>query len=86
MYFSVKVDGMKDIFEKKQERKVVHLEMEGKHEYFGSIEQLFCKYNKEELGFSIYQVRNNLKKKGVMISLKCIIRVGLLQTKLKHKH
>ncbi|WP_289736974.1 hypothetical protein [Paramuribaculum intestinale] len=67
----------------KQERKVVHLQMGDQHEYFGSIEQLFCKYTKEQLGFSIYQVRNNLKKMGEMISNLSIIRVGVLQTKLK---
>lgn len=67
----------------KQERKVVHLQMGDQHEYFGSIEQLFCKYTKEQLGFSIYQVRNNLKKMGEMVSNLSIIRVGVLQTKLK---
>lgn len=69
----------------RQERKVVHLQMGELHEYFGSIEQLFCKYTKEQLGFSIYQVRNNLKKLGIMTSQNCIIRVGILQTKLKHR-
>ncbi len=67
----------------KQERKVVHLQIGNNHEYFGSIEQLFSKYTKEELGFSIYQVRNNLKRMGVMNSPLCIIRVGVLQTKIK---
>lgn len=74
---------MDKINKDRQERKVVHLQMGERHEYFGSIEQLFCKYSKEELGFSIYQVRNNLKKLGVMISPNCTIRVGILQTKLK---
>lgn len=69
----------------KQERKVVHLQMGEQHEYFGSIEQLFAKYSKEELGFSVYQVRNNLKNKGIMQSTSCIIRVGVLQTKIR-KH
>ena len=67
----------------KQERKVIHLEIDGIHEYFGSIEQLFCKYSKEELGFSIFQVRNNLKNKGMLKSEKAIIRYGILQTKSK---
>lgn len=73
-----------DIINKdRQERKVVHLQIGELHEYFGSIEQLFCKYSKEQLGFSIYQVRNNLKKLGKMTSPNCTIRVGILQTKLK---
>lgn len=67
----------------KQERKVVHLQMGERHEYFGSIEQLFAKYSKEELGFSVYQVRNNLKNKGIMQSSSCSIRVGVLQTKVR---
>ena len=49
----------------KQERKVVHLQIGDHHEYFGSIEQMFCKYTKEQLGFSIYQVRNNLRKLSI---------------------
>lgn len=67
----------------KQERKVVHLQIGDNHEYFGSIEQLFSKYSKDEIGFSVYQVRNNLKNLGIMVSEKSIIRVGILQTKLK---
>lgn len=74
------MDGKK---KDKQERKVVHLQIGEQHEYFGSIEQLYCKYDKETLGFSIYQVRNNLKNKGIMSSSLCTIRVGVLQTKLK---
>lgn len=74
---------MNEIKKEKQERKVVHLQMGDKHEYFGSIEQMFCKYKKEDLGFSIFQVRNNLKKMGIMESTLCIIRIGVLQTKLK---
>ena len=67
----------------KQERKVVHLEIGGQHEYFGSIEKLFSKYTKDELGFSIFQVRNNLKRLQTMESSKCIIRVGILQIKIR---
>lgn len=74
---------MENIGKSKQERKVVHLEIYGKHEYFGSIEQLFSKYSKNDLGFSIYQVRNNLRRLGEMSSSCCTIRVGILQTKLK---
>ena len=46
---------MNEIKKEKQERKVVHLQIGEQHEYFGSIEQMFCKYGKEDLGFSIYQ-------------------------------
>ena len=77
---------MNDIAHDKQERKVVHLQMGERHEYFGSIEQLFAKYSKEELGFSIYQVRNNLKNKGIMESSFCVLRVGVLQPKIKQSN
>lgn len=75
-----------NIMREKKERKVVHLQIGEYHEYFGSIEQMFCKYDKAQLGFSIYQVRNNLKRLGMMVSNKCTIRVGILQTKLKKEN
>lgn len=68
----------------KQERKVIHLQRGDVHEYFGSIQQMFCKYSKEDLGISIYQVRNNLKNKGIIVTRQCTIRFGLLQTKPKN--
>lgn len=74
---------MSNTKKEKQERKVVHLQIGDQHEYFGSIEQLFNKYDKNTLGFSIFQVRNNLKNLGEMKSEFCIIRVGILQTKNK---
>lgn len=67
----------------KRERKVIHLQIGDVHEYFGSIQQLFCKYSKEQLGVSIFQVKNNLRKLGCITTNKCIIRFGLLQTKPK---
>ena len=36
--------NMNEIKKEKQERKVVHLQIGEQHEYFGSIEQMFCKY------------------------------------------
>ncbi len=74
---------MDNINKDRQERKVFNLEMGEHHEYFGSSEQLLCKYNKEQLGLSIYQVRNNPKKLGKMDSPNCTITVTILQTKLK---
>ena len=68
----------------KQERKVIHLQIGENHEYFGSIQQLFCKYTKDDLGISIFQVRNNLKNKKCIITEKCTLRFGILQTKPRH--
>lgn len=65
----------------KQERKVIHLELGGKHYYYGSIASLFDEFNDEVLGFSHFKVKNNLGKLGVMQNDKCIIRQGILRAK-----
>lgn len=67
----------------KQERKVVHLQLGDEHLYYGSIAQLFEDYDKEALGISYYQAKNNLKSKGMIVTDKCIIRQGILRTKVK---
>lgn len=69
----------------KQERKVIHLEYNGEHFYYGSIAQLFSEHSEEELGISYSKTKNNLKAKGVIITDMCIIRQGFLRTKLKSK-
>lgn len=68
---------------KKQERKVVHLELNGQHEYFGSISQLYKKYDAEILGKSYYQVKNTLAAKSIIETSRSIIRIGWLQTSLR---
>lgn len=65
----------------KQERKVIHLELGGKHYYYGSIASLFDEFSDEILGFSHFKVKNNLGKLGVMQNDKCIIRQGILRAK-----
>ena len=69
----------------KQERKVVHLQMGDQHEYIIPLSPTFWLYTHNEIGFSIYQVRNNLRKLGIMKSTTCTIRVGVLQTKVKNE-
>lgn len=69
----------------KQERKVIHLQIKDNHYYFGSIESLFDNFDEEVLGFSKYQIRNNLRKKGIMENDICTIRQGFLITKQKRK-
>lgn len=68
---------------KKQERKVVHLQIGEKHSYYGSIAQLFEDYTEEQLGISYYKTKNNLRAKGVIVTDKCTIRQGALKTKVK---
>ena len=67
----------------KQERKVIHLQIGDNHIYYGSIAQLFSEYTEEELGISYYKTKNNLKAKGILTTDKCIIRQGVLRTKIK---
>lgn len=76
---------------KKQERKVIHVQFfdasgdpsNEVHKYFGSIAQLFQEFTEEELGISYYQTKNTLKAKHIIVKDKCIIRQGILKTKVK---
>ena len=68
---------------KKQERKVVHLQIEDKHLYYGSISRLFDDFTEDELGISYYKTKNNLAKLGTITTDKCTIRQGFLITKEK---
>ena len=56
---------------KKQERKVVHLQIGDKHLY--------------ELGISYYKTKNNLSKMGTITTDKCVIRQGYIITKPKKR-
>lgn len=68
---------------KKQERKVVHLQIGDKHLYYGSISRLFDDFTEDELGVSYYKTKNNLAKLGAIATDKCTIRQGFLITKEK---
>ena len=68
---------------KKQERKVVHLEIGGRHLYYGSISRLFDDFTEEELGISYYKTKNNLSKMGTITTDKCVIRQGYIITPKK---
>lgn len=70
---------------KKQERKVVHLEIGGRHLYYGSISRLFDDFTEEELGISYYKTKNNLSKMGAITTGKCVIRQGYIITKPKKR-
>ena len=70
---------------KKQERKVVHLEIGGRHLYYGSISRLFDDFTEEELGISYYKTKNNLSKMGTITTDKCVIRKGYIITKPKKR-
>ena len=68
------------------ERTVLHLEIDGKHEYFGSPSSLFDKYTREEIGISQAALNNYFSKLGesdepIYKNKKCSIRKGTLYVK-----
>lgn len=68
--------------ENKQERTVIHLEMDGKHYYFGSIANIFEYFDFETIGISYGSLRNyGLSADKPYQNKKCIIRKGVLLAK-----
>lgn len=68
------------------ERNIIHLEIDGKHEYFGSPASLFDKHSKEEIGISQASLNNYFSKldntaEVVYKNKKCTIRKGTLYVK-----
>ncbi len=65
----------------KQERTVVHLELDGHHYYYGNIKALCDAWTKEDLGVSYNYLKNyNLNEDRPYIGKKCTIRRGVLIT------
>ena len=46
------------------ERTILHLQIENRHEYFGSPSSLFDKYTREEIGISQAALNNYFSKLG----------------------
>ena len=70
----------------KQERTVIHLYFKDndRHEYFGSMANIFEHYSKDEIGISFGSLRNyGLSPQKLYINNKVIIRKGILQAKPK---
>ena len=68
------------------ERTVLHLEIDGRHEYFGSPSSLFNKYTREEIGISQAALNNYFSNLGdceeiIYKNKKCTIRKGTLYVK-----
>lgn len=64
--------------------KVVHLEINGNHFYFGSKKSLCEKFDKEKLGISYNSLRNiKITPESPYKNSRCIIRVGILVTTRK---
>ncbi len=67
--------------EKKQERTIIHLELQGKHFYYGNIKALCDSHSKEEIGVGYGYLRNyGLAPDHPYIGKKCIIRKGVIVT------
>ena len=66
----------------KQERTIIHLEIEGKHYYFGSIAAIFSYFDKNEIGIGYGSLRNyGLTEEKPYTNSRCIIRKSKLLTK-----
>ena len=66
---------------KKQERTVIHLELEGRHYYYGNIKALCDSHSKDEIGIGYGYLRNyGLSADRPYTGKKCIIRKGTIVT------
>ena len=66
---------------KKQERAIVHLEVDGKHFYYGNLKALCDHWPKETIGVSHSYLKNlNISDEKPFNNGKCIIRRGLIVT------
>lgn len=66
----------------KQERTVIHLEINGEHHYFGSIASIYDYYTSQDIGITYGSLRNyGLSLEHPYQNTKCIIRKGVLHQK-----
>ncbi len=65
----------------KQERMVVHLELNNQHYYYGNLKALTDAFDKDVIGVSYNYLKNyNICENKPYIGKKCIIRKGILVT------
>ena len=66
---------------KKQERAIVHLEVDGKHYYYGNLKALCDHWDKDKIGVSHAYLKNlNITDDKPFVNKKCIIRRGVIIT------
>ncbi len=71
---------------KKQERTVIHLELDGRHYYYGNLKALTDAWGRDTLGISYNYLRNyGLSDYRPYIGKRCIIRKGILVTSTRGK-
>lgn len=65
----------------KQERAVVHLEIDGQHHYYGNLKALTDSWPKNKIGVSYNYLKNyNISPEKPYKNDKCIIRKGIIIT------
>lgn len=65
----------------KQERAVIHLELDGQHYYYGNLKALCESWNKDILGVAYNYLKNyGIDNEHPYIGKKCIIRKGIIIT------
>lgn len=66
-------------------QKVIHLELNGEHFYFGSLKALCVTFDKEKIGITYNSLRHSvLSPDTPYTNKKCIIREGVLVTTPKN--
>lgn len=66
---------------KKQERAIVHLEVDAKHYYYGNLKALCDHWSKDKIGVSHAYLKNlNISDEQPFNNGKCIIRRGVIVT------
>lgn len=69
---------------KKQERAIVHLEIDGRHYYYGNLKALCDHWSKEDIGVSHSYLKNlNIDENKPFHNGKCTIRRGIIITSPK---
>lgn len=70
----------------KHVRMVVHLELDGKHYYFGNLKALCDKFDKEIIGVSHSYLKNyGISEDRPFVNKKCVIRKGAIITSPKRE-
>ena len=68
----------------KQERMVVHLEIDGQHYYYGNLKALTDHWGKDAIGVSYSYLKNmNISPSKPFQNEKCVIRRGIIVTSSK---
>lgn len=68
----------------KQERTVVHLELDGNHYYYGNLKALCEHWDREQIGVSYSYLKNlKISDDKPFNNGKCIIRRGVIVTSSK---